>query len=134
MFIGTVWTLSNRRREQQQSVPGLLNVVSLMILVTVLLLLLSTAHIIINLYRLVVGLTLNAHGDPGGSSAFFINAARPSYVAKNSVYVVITLVADAVVVSFTPDCFDGQHFLNILTDLPLLCPMGLFLDHPYPRL
>lgn len=111
MFIGTIWVLTHdeKRRESSQ----------MMIAVAVIFLVLSTTvsffvsvqqpdslpdsslllkHVIVDIVRLDEGLVKYRNTFPGGPVAFFADISQWSYVTKNVIYLLQTLVGDAVVV------------------------------------
>ncbi|KAG1850806.1 hypothetical protein DFJ58DRAFT_793139 [Suillus subalutaceus] len=90
LFIGTVWSLTYKRRMQDINLP--------ILIVAVLLLILSTAHIVVNIIRAEDGLVKYANTYPGGPSAYFADVSQNTYVIKHSFYVMQTLLADGVVI------------------------------------
>ncbi|KAG2111459.1 hypothetical protein DEU56DRAFT_905521 [Suillus clintonianus] len=90
MFIGTIWALTYRQRIQDVSRP--------IAVVAILLLILSTAHIIVNAIRVQYGLVKDRDTFPGGPLAFFGDLTQPTMTIKNALYVLQTLLADGVVI------------------------------------
>lgn len=90
LFIGTIWSLTYRRQRQDINFP--------ILVVAVLLLILSTAHIVVNIIRAEDGLVKYANTYPGGPSAYFADVSQSTYVIKHSFYVMQTLLADGVVI------------------------------------
>ncbi|KAG2743598.1 hypothetical protein P692DRAFT_20838267 [Suillus brevipes Sb2] len=90
MFIGTIWALTYNRRMQDINRP--------LAVVAVLLLILSTAHMVVNIIRIEDGLVKYRDTYPGGPSAFFADVSQNTYVIKHSFYIMQTLLADGVVI------------------------------------
>ncbi|KAG1728798.1 hypothetical protein EDB19DRAFT_1642350 [Suillus lakei] len=90
MFIGTVWTLTYKPCKQDINRPTLV--------VAILLLILSTAHMVVNTIRAEDGLVKYRDTFRGGPSAFFEDVTQPTYLIKNVLYVMQSLLADAVVI------------------------------------
>lgn len=107
MFIGIIWSLAYERRIQDIKRP--------IAAVSILLLILSTAvsflafmsdvlcsslpkHMIIDIIRLDYGLVKLRDSFPNGPAAFFADVTQKTYVAKNAIYILQTLLADGVVV------------------------------------
>ncbi|KAG2069394.1 hypothetical protein BDR04DRAFT_1078174 [Suillus decipiens] len=90
MFLGTIYTLTHNRRIQAVSRPSLV--------VALLLLILSTAHIVINIIRTGDGLVKYRNTFPGGPEAFFGDVSQVTYLAKDILYIMQTLVADGVLI------------------------------------
>jgi len=59
----------------------------------------ASQHIIINVIRTDQGFIVQRNIYPGGPPAFFADSSQPTFVSKNSVYVVQTVLGDAVAVS-----------------------------------
>ncbi|KAG2340475.1 hypothetical protein BDR05DRAFT_966754 [Suillus weaverae] len=90
MFIGTIWALTYNCRVQDINRP--------VAVVAVLLLILSTAHIVVNIIRIEDGLVKYRDTYPGGPSAFFADVSQDTFVVKHVFYVMQTLLADGVVI------------------------------------
>lgn len=90
MFMGTMWSLTYKQHVQDINRP--------IAVVAILLLLLSTAHIVINIIRVEDGLVRYRDTYPGGPVAFFADVSQETYVIKHSLYVLQTLLADGVVI------------------------------------
>ncbi|KAI9461350.1 hypothetical protein HD554DRAFT_2292026 [Boletus coccyginus] len=83
LFIATIWTLTYDRA---------------MISVAVVLLVLSTAHMVVDIVRLDEGLVKYRDTFPGGPVAFFGDVTQNTFVIKNAIYALQTLVGDGVVI------------------------------------
>ncbi|KAH7914810.1 hypothetical protein BJ138DRAFT_974767, partial [Hygrophoropsis aurantiaca] len=97
MFIGTMWALMRRR------LNSIIN--RRMVIVALSLLCFSTAHIIIDIIRTQEGLvkyrdTFQVEGSPAfsGPVGFFSDVSQWSFVYKNMLYMLQTLVGDGVVI------------------------------------
>ncbi|KAG1805442.1 uncharacterized protein BJ212DRAFT_866514 [Suillus subaureus] len=90
MFMGTVWSLTYRQHVQNINRP--------IAVVAILLLLLSTAHIVMSIIRVEDGLVKYCDTYPGGPVAFFADVSQETYVIKHPLYVLQTLLADGVVI------------------------------------
>ncbi|KAJ8593698.1 hypothetical protein M405DRAFT_731004 [Rhizopogon salebrosus TDB-379] len=90
LFIGTIWALINKRHIQDVHLPTAL--------VAVLLFLLSTAHMIVDIIRVEDGLVKYRDTFPGGPAAFFADVAQVTYVTKDLIFILQTLLGDAVVI------------------------------------
>ncbi|KIK82384.1 hypothetical protein PAXRUDRAFT_832241 [Paxillus rubicundulus Ve08.2h10] len=88
MFIGTMWALMQKRMNSSKR----------MVVVTCSLLLLSTAHMVIDIIRIEEGLVQQRDTLPGGPAAFFSDVTQWSFVYKNMLYMLQTLVGDGVVI------------------------------------
>ncbi|EGN98377.1 hypothetical protein SERLA73DRAFT_169351 [Serpula lacrymans var. lacrymans S7.3] len=115
MFIGTMWALIHRR--------GMIEMNKKMVAVANLLLFFSTTHLIIDIVRTEEGLVQYRDTFPKGPVAFFSDVAQWSFVYKNMVYMLQTLVGDAVVIY---RCFVVWQSLYIIA-LPILlwCSVAL---------
>ncbi|KAI9461345.1 hypothetical protein HD554DRAFT_2176309 [Boletus coccyginus] len=83
LFIATIWVLTYDRA---------------MISVAVVLLVLSTAHMVVDIVRLDEGLVKYRDTFPGGPVAFFGDVTQNTFIIKNVIYALQTLVGDAVVI------------------------------------
>ncbi|OAX35329.1 hypothetical protein K503DRAFT_374291 [Rhizopogon vinicolor AM-OR11-026] len=90
MFVGTMWTLTHKNRTQAVNRP--------IATVAILLLLLSTAHMIVDIVRIEEGLVKYRHTFKGGPPAFFADVAQVTFVTKNAIYIMQTLLGDGVVI------------------------------------
>jgi len=116
MFIGTMWVLSTRA--EGRHAPDWK-----MISIAVVLLVLSTAvssfpdaqplstlldhprsfkHMVVDIVRIDEGLVKYRDTFPGGPMAFFEDIAQNTFVIKNAIYTLQTLVGDGVVVGSDP--------------------------------
>ncbi|KAI9573137.1 hypothetical protein HD554DRAFT_1145974 [Boletus coccyginus] len=89
MFGGTMWTLLSQRSTRQVNRK--------MFVAACLLLLISTAHLIIHIIRIMYGLILYRDTYPGGPVAYFSDVSHWPFYVKNLLYTAQTLVGDAVV-------------------------------------
>ncbi|KAG1848087.1 hypothetical protein DFJ58DRAFT_729989 [Suillus subalutaceus] len=90
LFIGTIWFLTYKRRMQDVNRP--------IAVVAVLLLLVSTVHMVVGIVRVENGLVKYRDTWPGGPVAFFEDVTEETYVIKHGLYVFQTVLADAVMV------------------------------------
>lgn len=90
MFIGTVWALTYKRRMRDVNRP--------VAVVTVLLLLVSTAHIIMTIIHVENGLVKYRDTWPGGPAAFFTDITEETYVIKHALYISQTVLADGLMI------------------------------------
>jgi len=90
MFCGTIWSLTFGRTRREVN--------KLMITIAILLLVLSTTHIIMDIYRIEQGLVAQRNTFPGGPPAFFADVTQPTFVMKNIIYTLQTLLGDGVVI------------------------------------
>ncbi|KAG1744387.1 hypothetical protein EDB19DRAFT_1906613 [Suillus lakei] len=90
MFIGTIWTLTHKHSMRDANRP--------VAAAAVLLLILSTAHIILGIVRTEYGLVTYRNTYQGGPAAYFADVSQTTNVIKNSIYVVQTLLGDAVAI------------------------------------
>ncbi|KAG2134640.1 hypothetical protein BD769DRAFT_459294 [Suillus cothurnatus] len=87
MFLGTIHALSYNRRINRPS-----------LVVAVLLLILSTAHIVVHIIYAEHGLVKYRNTFLGGPVAFFEDVSEITYLIKNALYVAQTLLADGMVI------------------------------------
>ncbi|KAG2144352.1 hypothetical protein DEU56DRAFT_732818 [Suillus clintonianus] len=87
MFIGTMWA-STYKPDVNRSIAS----------VAILLLMLSTAHVVVDIIRLEDGLVKYRDTFPGGPAAFFQDISQPTFVAKNLIYALQTMIGDGVVI------------------------------------
>ncbi|KAG0706686.1 hypothetical protein DFH29DRAFT_137655 [Suillus ampliporus] len=90
MFIGTIWALTYKRRVQDLN--------RLVTVVAILLLILSTAHVVVDIIRVEDGLVKYRDSFPGGPAAFFTDVSQTTFVIKYLLYILQTLLGDAVVI------------------------------------
>ncbi|KAG1797349.1 uncharacterized protein HD556DRAFT_252115 [Suillus plorans] len=90
MFIGTVWALTYKRRMRDINRP--------VAVVAVLLLLVSTAHIIMTIVHVENGLVKYRDTWPGGPAAFFTDVTEETYVIKHALYISQTVIADGLMI------------------------------------
>lgn len=90
MFIGTIWTLTYKYRMQDVNRP--------ITAVAILLLMLSTAHIVVNIIRVQDGLVNYRDTFQGGPEAFFSDVTERTYIVKHMLYVLQTLLADGAMI------------------------------------
>ncbi|KAG2040142.1 hypothetical protein BDR03DRAFT_858679 [Suillus americanus] len=67
-------------------------------LVAILLLILSTAHIVMDIIRLEDGFVKYRDTFPGGPAAFFQDISQPTFLAKNILYAFQTMIGDGVLI------------------------------------
>ncbi|KAG2111462.1 hypothetical protein DEU56DRAFT_896569 [Suillus clintonianus] len=90
MFIGTIWALTYKRRIRDVNRP--------IAVVAILLLILSTAHMVVNTIRTEDGLVKYRDTFQGGPMAFFGDLTQQTFVIKHALYLLQTLLADGVVI------------------------------------
>ncbi|KAG2356403.1 hypothetical protein BDR07DRAFT_1492016 [Suillus spraguei] len=90
MFLGTIYALTHNRHIRTISYPSLV--------VALLLLILSTAHIVINIIRTGDGLVKYRDTFPGGPDEYFDDVSQVTYLAKDVLYIMQTLLADGVLI------------------------------------
>ncbi|KAG1865984.1 hypothetical protein F4604DRAFT_983683 [Suillus subluteus] len=86
MFIGTMWAMTYKRSMRDVNRP----VAAAAVLLSVL----STAHMVVRIIRIEYGL-VTYQGVP---AAYFADVSQDTYVIKNSIYVLQTLLGDAVAI------------------------------------
>ncbi|KAF8436527.1 hypothetical protein L210DRAFT_982413 [Boletus edulis BED1] len=89
MFGATIWTLVVRRSTHQVNHK--------MLAVACALLLSSTVHFVIEIIRVMCGLILYRDTYPGGPVAYFSDPSQWTFVAKNSLFTVQTVIGDGVI-------------------------------------
>jgi len=107
MFAGTMWALTHKRRMQEINRPIVAVAILLLLLSTSVslspptfdIILISIEHIIVDIVRVEEGLVRYRDAFPGGPPAFFADVAQVTFVIKNAIYVMQTLLGDGVVVS-----------------------------------
>jgi len=90
MFCATFWSLTHGRITSEIN--------KLMFSVALLLLFLSTTHMVIDVIRIEQGLVVQRNSFPGGPSAFFADVTQSTFISKNSVYTLQTLLGDGVLI------------------------------------
>ncbi|KAG2137927.1 hypothetical protein DEU56DRAFT_343655 [Suillus clintonianus] len=90
MFMGTIWALTYKSRMQDINRP--------IAMVAILLLLVSTVHMIVTIIRVENGFVKYRDTWPGGPAAFFADITEETYVIKHALYIFQTVVADGVMV------------------------------------
>ncbi|KAG2072012.1 hypothetical protein BDR04DRAFT_1230737 [Suillus decipiens] len=90
MFIGTMWALTYKRTMRDISLP--------ITAAAILLLIFSTAHIILGIVWTEYGLVTYRDTYQGGPAAYFADVSQRISIAKNSIYVLQTLLGDAVAI------------------------------------
>ncbi|KAG8217092.1 hypothetical protein J3R82DRAFT_5119 [Butyriboletus roseoflavus] len=110
MFGGTVWALTHGRPKAEINWS--------MVLVASILTILSTIHVTVDIQRLVDGFVTEAD-IPGGPTVFFADVTQRTFLIKCVVYVLQTLLGDAVV---TYRCYVVWHrFTIVLLPVVLWC-------------
>ncbi|KAG2132950.1 hypothetical protein DEU56DRAFT_421937 [Suillus clintonianus] len=90
MFMGTIWALAHKHGPRDINRP--------MTVVAILLLILSTAHMVVDIIRLEDGLVRYRDTFPGGPVVFFQDISQKTYVTQNAIYALQTLLGDGVVI------------------------------------
>ncbi|KAG0709468.1 hypothetical protein DFH29DRAFT_888715 [Suillus ampliporus] len=90
MFIGTMWALSYKRAIRDINRP--------IAVVAILLLILSTVHLVVDIIRIEDGLVKYGDTFPGGPTSFFQEISQWTFVTKNEIYFLHTLLGDGVVI------------------------------------
>ncbi|KAG1778897.1 hypothetical protein EV702DRAFT_143670 [Suillus placidus] len=90
MFIGTIWALTYKRRMRDINHP--------IAVVAVLLLLTSTANMVVTIVRIENGLVKYRDTWPNGPAAFFTDVTEETYLIKHALYIFQTVLADGVMV------------------------------------
>ncbi|KAG1746707.1 uncharacterized protein EDB91DRAFT_1267323 [Suillus paluster] len=90
MFMGTIWASIHKHGIRAVNRP--------ITVVAILLLILSTAHMVVDIIRLEDGLVKYRDTFPGGSVAFFEDINQKTYVIKYMIYALQTLLGDGVVI------------------------------------
>ncbi|KAG2136634.1 hypothetical protein DEU56DRAFT_355685 [Suillus clintonianus] len=90
MFVGTIWALTYKRQMQDVNRP--------IAVVAIMLLLVSTVHIIVTIIHLENGLVRYRDTWSGGPAAFFADVTTETYVIKHGLLILQTVLADAVMV------------------------------------
>lgn len=90
MFMGTIWTLTYKQRMKDINRPIAVVAISLLIL--------STAHMIVDIIRIEQGLVTYRDTFPGGPPAFFADVAQETFVIKNVIYTLQTMLGDGILI------------------------------------
>jgi len=90
MFVGTMWALTRKRRMKEINRTN--TAVAFMLLI------LSTAHMIVDIVRLEQGLVTYRDTFPGGPAAFFADVTQITFVVKNIMYSLQTMLGDGMVI------------------------------------
>ncbi|KAG1859800.1 hypothetical protein F4604DRAFT_1151753 [Suillus subluteus] len=90
MCLGTIWTFTYKRHMQDANRP--------IAVVATLLFVLSTAHIVVVIIHIERGLVKYRDTFPGGPVAFFADVTQDTFVIKNAIYTLQTLLGDGVVI------------------------------------
>ncbi|KAG1898785.1 uncharacterized protein F5891DRAFT_1144498 [Suillus fuscotomentosus] len=90
MFGGTMWALTHRRRMKE--INRINTAVAFMLLI------LSTAHMIVDIIRIEEGLVTYRDTFPGGPAAFFADVTQITFVVKNIIYTMQTMLGDGMVI------------------------------------
>ncbi|KAG1721670.1 hypothetical protein EDB19DRAFT_1646309 [Suillus lakei] len=87
MFIGTIWT-STYKRDINRPIA----------LVAILLLILSTAYLVVDIISLENGLVKYRDTFPGGPAVYFQDISQPMFVTKTVIYALQTMLGDGVLI------------------------------------
>ncbi|KAG2364788.1 hypothetical protein BDR07DRAFT_1450092 [Suillus spraguei] len=90
MCLGTIWTFTYKRHMQDVNRP--------IAVVATLLFVFSTTHIVVVIIHLERGLVTYRDTFPGGPVAFFADVTQVTFVIKNAIYTLQTLLGDGVVI------------------------------------
>ncbi|KAJ7474108.1 hypothetical protein FB451DRAFT_1558338 [Mycena latifolia] len=90
MFIGTLWVLLRGRKYAEVN--------RTMVLIACSLFTVSSIRVIVDIKRVYTGLIVHRDDFPGGPAAWFENISDPSFVFKNVLYGIQTLIGDGVVI------------------------------------
>ncbi|KAJ7134566.1 hypothetical protein C8R44DRAFT_770837 [Mycena epipterygia] len=90
MFIGTLWILLRGRRSAEVN--------WLMVTLASLLFIVSSIRVVVDIKRLYTGFILEHDKFPGGPAAWFGDVTDPSFILKNVLYGLQTLIGDGVVI------------------------------------
>lgn len=90
MFIGTIWTFTYKQRIRDINRP--------IAVIAVLLFVLSTAHMIVGIIRLEDGMVKYGSTFRGGPVGFFTDVTQQSFLTKNTIITLQTLLGDGVVI------------------------------------
>ncbi|KAG1859834.1 hypothetical protein F4604DRAFT_1153516 [Suillus subluteus] len=90
MCLGTIWTFTYKRHMQDVNRP--------IAVAATLLFVLSTAHMVVVIIHVQHGLVKYRDTFPGGPVAFFTDVTQDTFVIKNAIYNIQTLLGDGVVI------------------------------------
>ncbi|KAG2032986.1 hypothetical protein BDR03DRAFT_710434 [Suillus americanus] len=90
MCLGTIWTFTYKRHTQDVNWP--------IAVVAALLFVLSTTHIVVVIIHTERGLVKYRDTFPGGPVAFFADVTQDTFIIKNAIYTLQTLLGDGVVI------------------------------------
>lgn len=90
MFIGTIWVITYKRHIHNVNRP--------VVVVAILLFLLSTAHLVLGIIRIEDGLVKQRDTFPGGPVSFFADVTQETFVIKDVIIILQTLLGDGVVI------------------------------------
>ncbi|KAG2144649.1 uncharacterized protein EDB93DRAFT_526896 [Suillus bovinus] len=90
MFVGTIWIIAYKRREREVN--------RIAVAVATLLFLLSTAHMAVGIIRIEEGLVKHRDTFPGGPAAWLANTYEETWIIKDTILVLQTLLGDGVVI------------------------------------
>lgn len=90
MFVGAIWMMTYERRLRDINRPA--------VAIATLLFLLSTVHMVVGIIRIEDGLVKYRDTFPGGPAAFFADASQETWVVKNAIIILQTLLGDGVVI------------------------------------
>ncbi|KAG2106931.1 uncharacterized protein F5147DRAFT_636937 [Suillus discolor] len=90
MFIGTIWTFTYKQRIRDINQPSTV--------VATLLFVLSTVHMIVGIIRLEDGLVKYGNTFHDGPAGFFADVTQQTFVTKNTIITLQTLLGDGVVI------------------------------------
>ncbi|KAG1738242.1 hypothetical protein EDB19DRAFT_907456 [Suillus lakei] len=90
MFMGTLWTLTYKRR--MKDINRRITVVAILLFI------LSTAHMVVDIIRLEQGLVTYRDTFPGGPVAFFADSTQPAFLLKNVIYIFQTIIGDGMMI------------------------------------
>ncbi|KAG1798261.1 uncharacterized protein HD556DRAFT_1354430 [Suillus plorans] len=90
MFMGTMWALTRKRRMKEINRTN--TAVAFMLLI------LSTAHMIVDIIRIEEGLVTYRDTFTGGPAAFFADVTQITFVVKNIIYTMQTMLGDGMVI------------------------------------
>lgn len=138
MFGGTIWELLFRRSSYQLNRKMLTVAFSLLFFSTVVSVSFyfswirigqrsiawGIQHLVIDIIRVMEGLILYRDTYPGGPVAFFSDWSQWTFVSKNYLFTVQSLIGDGVIVSFTSVRYERDP-LSALTALSLLRGMAI---------
>ncbi|KAI9570733.1 hypothetical protein HD554DRAFT_2017845 [Boletus coccyginus] len=111
LFGGTVWALTHGRPKDEINWS--------MALVALIFTIFSTIHVVVDIQRLVVGFISKANIIPGGPTGFFADVTQRTFIIKNAVYILQTLLGDGVAIY---RCYVvWQRFVVVMLPAVLWC-------------